>query len=403
MKKKYIAFALGCLLCIIGLAGWGYQLTKGMIVTDLRNPFVWGLYIATFEFFIGASSGGTILFSAAYLFHKDYLKPYAKLAALTSFACVIAAGSIILPDIGRAGRIWQMLLTPNLQSPLVWDVIVLVLYLIFTLVTVCFLFIPDSKKNAGNQEVKKKFEGRIHAMAVIGIPAVIILNLVTGLLFATQNSREWWNSPILPVDSVALAGALGLALVMIVFALATGKKNFEANKKVYDFMGKVIAVSLLAHFIFTVMELSVLAWSGTAQSKELLGLLFGTYGGLYAVELILPAIAMILFATRKGRGSFGIANFMSILVIVGAFAHRMMMLYPAYNSIPFSIPIVGVESYSWPVPISVGEFISGSPTFVTFWNYMPSGVEWAVALLPFGVLLFIVAGMMSINSKTVEA
>ena len=58
MKKRYLTLALGLLLCAAGFGGWVYQIMKGLAVTNLSNSFSWGLYMGTFEFFIGAASGG---------------------------------------------------------------------------------------------------------------------------------------------------------------------------------------------------------------------------------------------------------------------------------------------------------------------------------------------------------
>lgn len=117
MKKNRIALLIGALLCAVGLAGWIYQLMNGLVVTNMRNPFSWGLYIASFELFIGLATGGMLLFSIAHLFHVDSLKPFARLGAWTSLGCAVASGFIILADLGQPARVLQMLLTPNVKSP----------------------------------------------------------------------------------------------------------------------------------------------------------------------------------------------------------------------------------------------------------------------------------------------
>ncbi|MGZ5529733.1 MAG: NrfD/PsrC family molybdoenzyme membrane anchor subunit, partial [Limisphaerales bacterium] len=59
---RYYAW-LAFLLVVLGWALYAYsqQLRYGLIVTNLRDRISWGLYIASFVFFIGISHAGTLL------------------------------------------------------------------------------------------------------------------------------------------------------------------------------------------------------------------------------------------------------------------------------------------------------------------------------------------------------
>lgn len=69
MKKHNLASYVALALLALSLLAWGYQLKAGLIVTHMRNPFSWGLYIATFAFFVGIAAGGLIVSSSVYLFN----------------------------------------------------------------------------------------------------------------------------------------------------------------------------------------------------------------------------------------------------------------------------------------------------------------------------------------------
>ena len=94
MKKKYLVFVLGLALSALGLGAWIFQIAKGLQITNLSNLFSWGLYMGSFEFFIGLSSGGMILFAIAYLWNQEDMKRYAKLGAICAFASVVASGVV---------------------------------------------------------------------------------------------------------------------------------------------------------------------------------------------------------------------------------------------------------------------------------------------------------------------
>ena len=394
MKKRHLALGIGLLLCGVGLAGWIYQIIKGLTVTNLSNLFSWGLYMGTFEFFIGAASGGMLLFSIAYLFQVEALKPFVKLGSVTSLACVVAAGVAIMTDLGQPFRVLQMIFTPNLGSPLFWDVVVLGLYFVVCAIAVLIQFLPDVGRNRDRRGAKLDREARSHKLAYAALPMVVIMNAVTTLMFAVQNTREWWHSALLPADSVAVATALGLSVMMFVCMLAVGKNGFETHAAAFALMAKIAGVAILVHLCFTVLELVPIAWSGTAESKELLELLFGHYGLLYGAELILPLIAMVLYFSRISNSKPAGLGVMNLFVILGSFIHRMMLLLPAFNMIPLTISVAGLEENMWSYPISSGILEPGKELFVTFWDYTPSLIEWCVNLLPFGLVILVLAGTM---------
>ena len=131
------------LVFLVAVTAWLYQLQEGLVLTNLQNSYSWGLYISGLAFFVGNAAGGLVLSSSIYLFGVKKLKPLAKLGALTAFANVTAAMLIVLPDIGKPIRLYNMLLHPNFMSPLVWDVIMLNLYAVISALYLYILMLPE--------------------------------------------------------------------------------------------------------------------------------------------------------------------------------------------------------------------------------------------------------------------
>lgn len=225
----------------------------------MRNSFSWGLYIATFAFFVGVAAGGLIVSSTVYLFNIEKLKPFTRIASLSAFASILGAGAMILPDMGRVDRIWNIFVYPNFRSPLVWDVIVISAYLLITFLSVYVQILPDRKKEGSRflngwtkahsqQEVEafsKRWSKRI---ALVGLPVAILIHTVTALIFATQASRGWWNTAVLPPDFVSVAVASGTALVLVISLFAVGKEQFDQHKGAFQIMALIVAGSLVVHF-----------------------------------------------------------------------------------------------------------------------------------------------------------
>ena len=70
-KGVTVAIVVAAILTVGGLALWAFQLTSGMVNTNMRNLDSWGLYITMFMFLVGLSAGGLIISSAPRVFGME--------------------------------------------------------------------------------------------------------------------------------------------------------------------------------------------------------------------------------------------------------------------------------------------------------------------------------------------
>lgn len=399
-KGRLSIVVIALILLGIGAACWIFQTLYGLGITGLSNSFSWGLYIAAFAFFVGVAAGGMIVSSSVYVFNIQSLKPFSRIASLSAFGCVVAAGIMVLLDLGKISNILNMFLHPNFSSPLLWDVGVVSCYMIITFLSVFFQMLPEWKKSGFFMAgwTQKKSDADVEAlsakwskrMGIVGLPFAVLIHTVTALIFATQTSRHWWHSAILPPDFVAMAIASGTALVLIICMISVGRKGFAQHQEAFSVMAKIVAGSLIVHFFFTGMELTLLAWENSLESQELLHIVFGEYGLLYGTELILPAVTMIAFFFKKVQHSSALLLGGSVMVIIAAFVHRLMLMYPGFNAIPLTLQPLGSEEL-WAYPIAAG-VPSATGTFVSHFAYVPTAMEWGVLMLPLGLAFLIIAG-----------
>ncbi|MFC4540600.1 NrfD/PsrC family molybdoenzyme membrane anchor subunit [Halosolutus amylolyticus] len=139
--KYYALVAVAGLLFGLFLIGWGYQLARGLVVTDLSDwgtggGVTWGLYIGAFIWWVGIAHGGIILSAAVRLLGMDRYMPVARLAELLTLGGLSAAGFYIIIHLGRPDRMVTSVLghyhiTVH-GSPLVWDVTVITAYFVLT-------------------------------------------------------------------------------------------------------------------------------------------------------------------------------------------------------------------------------------------------------------------------------
>src|SRR5512142_3528177 len=120
---RYFAW-IGFLLAVLGWALYAYvqQLERGLIVTNLRDRISWGLYIASFVFFIGISHAGTLLSAILRVTRARWQMSITRMAEFITAVALIVAALFPLIDMGRADRVLNLFFFGRWQSPLLWDI-----------------------------------------------------------------------------------------------------------------------------------------------------------------------------------------------------------------------------------------------------------------------------------------
>ncbi|MCZ7372624.1 MAG: polysulfide reductase NrfD [Candidatus Methanoperedens sp.] len=385
---------VAALFMAAGFVAWLYQFQEGLILTDLSNSFSWGLYISGLAFFVGNAAGGLVLSSSIYLFGLTKLKPFAKIGALTAFANVTAAMLIVLPDMGQPLRLWHLLIYPKFDSPLVWDVLVLNLYAVLSLTYLYILMLPDLNgrlrrfaiKVKDPKEFSEKWAKKLSPFALV---FAISIHVVTAWIFSTQGGREWWFTPTLAPDFLSVAVMAGTTVVLMASVLAFGIK--DAYKDAYRTMIGIITAFFIIHMFLMYNDFFIKIWYGAESSMHTLGLVFGEYLRIHALEVIAPLLAVLLLSRKSVRESKIALVASSLLLLVGVFAHRFLLMPPAFEAIPLTFNPIGLQDMFWSYPIASGRYIEGVNTFVDKWNYFPTIVEFTILSGVIAYMYFVVA------------
>lgn len=379
MERSTRKIALvGIVLLVVGIIAWIVQLTGGLLAgSNMTNVFLWGLMIAVFAFLVGFGAGSQFVASAIILSGKEELKPLARIAGACGLACVCAAGVAILADLGAIRNALAMIVGMNPRSPLAWDMIAMCTFIVLSIVQLVMIA-RDARS--------------VKVWAVLAGLAALALQIVEGLLFSTQTAHGWWATPIMPVDFLAVAFVSGFALILLI-ACVKG-----ASSKALAWLGRICASAIAVHLVLALIDLCLMFFEGTPESAGILAAV-GSNILLYLVELILPFIAMIMLFLPKNRGQKKPALIASILVIVGIFAHRLMLLFPAYNAPSLYLQLSGTDFTTGPYPISTGRYLDWDLTFANTTPYFPAGPEWLAMLFPIGLALVAAVVILFIMKK----
>jgi len=372
VRVVYIVLAV---VGLAGLAAWIYELVNGLAVTGMRDIMTWGIYIFTFAFFIGLSAGGLIMASSAHIFGIEDLKPLSRLGVLSAAGCVAVAAIMILPDLGRPERIFNLILHPTWTSPLTWDIIIIAAYFIFSVVDLVFL----QRQHTGKTESVKA----IRVMAYIGLPLAVLLHSVTAWIFGLQIARPWWNTSLMAPLFVVSAILSGTALVALLALAAHHWGGFELADGTRKWLRGFIVVALFIDLFFVASDYITVAWGNLPGGVDAMKLVWpnGPYSWTFWLEWVIggliPLLLLLVPALRKMRGSLGIA---AALVLVGVFAFRIELIVVGLVN-----PVV---QYGPGNPI--GTFNDGQPSFQYAGTYWPTWVEYAIVLSLCALFLAIV-------------
>lgn len=369
------------IVSLIGIIAYIDQIIKGLVVTNLRDYAIWGVYISNFVFFVATSFVGAFTASILRLSQKKWRTPLVRIAEMVSVAAIAMAGVAIILDMGRPDRIPYLFIYPRLQSPIAWDIIIITIYLAFSILLLYIPSIPDFailKKHNQHKPFLSRFYGflainwkgtekqiKIHqksikVIAVSMIPLALILQSVDAWLFSTTY-RIGWDSTNLGPYFISGAIVAGLGALITAIYLVRKFNNLEEfiTEKHFDKLGRALVFACLVYLYFNMNEYLVPAFKSTqGEVKHLQELFFGKYALMFWFSVgggvMLPSVLLMFRKMRKPFPIFLIA----VLVVVTSWWKRYLIVSPALLH-PF-MPIQGVPE-DWA-------------------HYFPSMHEWIITL-----------------------
>ena len=362
--------ALG-LLILFGFAAWIYQLTQGLIVTGMRDEVSWGLYIVTFAFFVGLSAGGLIMASAAEVFGVRSVRPLSRLGVLCAGACVFVAAMMIIPDLGKPIRVWELFRYPNWSSPMVWDVIIIIVYFCFAAADLTVMSRRDFSAT--------KRARWLRILAYAGLPAAVLLHSITAWIFGLQISRPFWNTALLAPMFVTSAILSGTALIALVALAAQRFDRLSVPDETWSALKKLLATALAVDLFLVGADYLTILWGNVPRERAALNMILpgGSWQWVFWLEWVVgglvPFLLLVVPRWSRRRGALVAA---AALVLVGVYAFRIELVVGGLLK-----PILSVAP-----GVPIGSYHNGVTSFQLTGTYHPTWVEYAIVV---GVMAFL--------------
>ena len=369
-------------ICLIGGYAYYRQLCNGLAVTNMGDYVSWGIYISNFVFFVAISLVGSLITAIFRLADIEWSTPITRIAEIIAVSAIFFASLIIIVDMGRPERLFNLALHPRMQSPIMWDVIVIGTYFCISLLLLYLPLLPDLKIMLQNEnpDTKKlgkfyKFLGSFwkgtadqskinnHSITILSImiiPVAFCIHTVTSWLFATTYRPGWdsTNFGAYFVSGAFLVGAGGVIIAMFVFRKAYHLENYIKEEH-FEKMGKAVVMLAFLYLYFNVNEYLVPAFKMKKPEEAHLTQLFaGDFAPMFWFAIIVGMLLPIaILITKKGRKPLPVF-IAGIMVVVGAWFKRYLIVTPTLLH-PF-------------MPMSEGP--------ARFRHYFPSWEEWAIAM-----------------------
>lgn len=377
----------------------GIMVNRGLGITNLNRPVVWGFLITNFVFWIGISHAGVMLSAILRLAKAEWRRPATRAAeVLTIFSLMTA---MLMPII-HTGRPWRILywafpydfargIWPNIRTPLVWDPSAILTYLTSSTLFVLIALIPDF---AVLRDHTKGIPHRIYSVLAMGwqgnarqwklqiIAGVLLSALILPVFVSVHSIVSWdfgmaigarsWHSTIFApyfVVGAVHSGVSAVAFVMILLRHVYGWQNYIRHEHI-DALGRLLIVVATGWFYFFVMEVLFgiyLRETDEIAVREMQFIHWPVAGWTIFFVLTTYFIPVALWLNRAARRNLWLMSIACISVNIGMWLERFLIIVPGQANRQ-------LFTFTWA-------------------NYVPSLAEWIIigatfALVTMLLLLF---------------
>ncbi|MCJ2068717.1 DUF3341 domain-containing protein [Methylobacterium sp. J-030] len=416
-RRWWIAFAGAASLLGLFLLTLGYLLVTGPGIWGNNNAVVWALDIASYDWWIGVASGSLLVSGILLLVGAEWRGAVNRVAETLALLATAAAGLYPIIHLGRPWFFFWNLpypntydLWPQFRSPLLWDAIDIVSFLVIC-VSLWFIgLLPDLATLRDRAQVEAMRQADIKAptrklallraqvygivasgwrgsaahwqiwvqayrtVALLGV--LLVVSVQTGASVMLAGSlMPGWHSTLVPVSFLVNAVYSGVGVTAVIVMLIRLVYGLDAlvTARHLDVLGRLLLCLGCASAYCYAAEYFDTFLNGDAQAR---GVLARRMTGEYALVswtailgLVLPA--QILWSRRARTAPLALAA-VGLLVAIGAYADHVMVLvvtltqdFLPSSRLPYGVDIWGIATFAG----SIGLFLT---LLLLFLRYLPA-------------------------------
>jgi molybdopterin-containing oxidoreductase family membrane subunit len=359
-KAWWIGFIISVLVLCFGILSVTMEVIYGTGQWNLNRTVGWGWDITNFVWWIGIGHAGTLISAILLLFRQGWRTGvnraagsndnicgnlcWASFLSGTWVVCGMHSLYCLIPN--TRGPLWI-----NFNSPLLWDV-----FAISTYFTVSLLFwytglLPDlaTLRDRARKKWRKMFYGlaafgwtgstkhwqRHEALALVlaglSTPLVLSVHTIVSFDFATS-VVPGWHTTIFPPYFVAGAIFSGFAMVQTLLVVTRKVlaleeyitlEHIDVMNKVIVLTGSIVGIAYLTELFIAWYSAAPYEWFAFKENRVNL---LSPYGWSYWIMMFCNVMSPQIFWFRKMRRNLLITFFMSILINIGMWFERFVII-----------------------------------------------------------------------------
>ncbi len=351
----YLCFAVSAAALLVGAVCVTYQVAVGIGTWGLNRTVGWAFDITNFVFWVGIGHAGTLISAVLLLMRQRWRTSINRSAEAMTLFAVMCAGLFPLIHMGRPWLAYWVFPYPNtrgplwvnFRSPLLWDVFAIGTYFTISAVFWYIGMLPDlgtvrdrakglrkrvfaflALRWDGSARTWSRWEMACLLLAALATPLVVSVHSVVSSDFATA-VIPGWHTTIFPPYFVIGAVFSGFAMVLTLMIVARKvmslqgyitERHIGAMCKVLVFTSSIVAMAYAT-------ELFVAWYSGSPYEQfAFANRLFGPAGWAYGIMVACNVLTPQLLWFRKVRRSIGTIFVISLLVNVGMWFERFVII-----------------------------------------------------------------------------
>jgi Ni/Fe-hydrogenase subunit HybB-like protein len=337
----WLGFSFSIALLMLLLIQMAWLFINGIGVWGVDIPVAWGLAIAEYVWWIALASGGTIVSALFFLTRSPWRSATNRIAESMLLSAAPCAGVMPIMHLGRPGLFYWLFpyptvmgVWPQVRSPLWWDFICLLCYILMSIMYYYAGILPDlaTVRDLARTRFKQIFYGVaalgwrgssaqwqnqrvVYAiMSAIMAPMVISVHSVVGLDFAGGLTPGWHDTQFPPYFFFG-AVISGTAVIIILTILVRWGYRLHNVLTEYHFnaMAKVMLVgSVMLAYAYVWEAFGPFYGSDAAEKTEFFQRAFGfTAPAFWSEKILTVVVPQLLWFPVVRRNQF------LLLVIAG--------------------------------------------------------------------------------------
>lgn len=348
-----VGFGISFALLMVLVIQMAWLFINGIGVWGVEIPVAWGFAIAEYVWWIALASGGTIVSALFFLTRSPWRSATNRIAESMLLSAAPCAGLMPIMHLGRPGLFYWLFpyssvmgVWPQMRSPLLWDFVCLLCYILMSAMYYYAGILPDlaTVRDLATTRSKQILYGVLSLgwrgsvaqwqnqrvvyaiMSAIMAPMVVSVHSVVGLDYAGGLTPGWHDTQFPPYF---FFGAVVSGTAVIIMLTILVRWGYSLQKVLTEYhlnaLAKVMLVgSLMLCYAYVWEAFGPLYGSDVADKTEFYQRLFGFTAPLFWSEKILTVVIPQLLWFPPVRRNQLLLLLISGGIIVGMWQERFM-------------------------------------------------------------------------------